>query len=616
MSEVRLVVREAERDWSGTIHGSCADRAIAALSADPVTLDELEVAVGRFEKPRPNGRFFINLRQSSRDEPYDAGLVVIDLVARLVVVESTYSDPGPEGTVDYHDGECCTRTGLRYHLADDWLFGCDGENWRHLADRRRKAMGAEPVRDHRQVFYGRPLVEFIARECFAAFARRGEIAAAVRERRAAREQQRQAEQALNPVEPDTDPEPDSEDVPWPAAEDFESSPADMPAIASSARDGADFDLYYECLKDIHAAWLLTPRDDLGGLCPRELAQERRKHLTWDLEDRCLQWSALYECPPGLPESSHAYRYAGFGIHELVKYYDLVRELLWSCWAELTRLVEAPGGQERLASFMVGDFLTTEVPRLEAVREAWLDEPDPECHGRTPRSIIERERARLPEGMSGRDAMVDPDCPCCQMMADMPGPAFWHLDGCNMDDEFAFDIYCQTREDWDAERRSWEEHNRKFNAGQAERKRLGVTDSSRREEGPNAVWSRSFAVGETADVPLGVRVFGIGCQLAELIVGLRGSFDRETTPPAAQQQIDQLNRDFGNLREILNNAESSLAGALIDPVLHRFAESLETIAAERPDVAAECESLTNDLQGFLNPPEPEEPWDADDSELPF
>jgi len=616
MSEVRLVVREAERDWSGTIHGSCADRAIAALSADPVTLDELEVAVGRFEKPTPGSRFFLNLRQSSRDEPYDAGLVVIDLVARLVVVDSTYSDPEREGVVDYHDGNCCTQTGLRYHLADDWLFSRDGDHWQHLAERRRKERAAQPVRDNRQVFYGRPLVEFIARECFATFARRDEIAAAVREERALREQQRQADKAVAPLNLAYETECDSEDAPQAAAEDFESSTADDAVAEFSRREATDIDLYYDSLKDIHAAWLLTPRDDLGGLCPREVAQERRKHLTWDLEDRWLQWSALHECPPRLPESSQAFRYAGFGIHELVKYYDLVREILWSCWNELTRLAEAPGGQERLALFMVGDFLTTEVPRLEAVREAWLDEPDPECHGRTPRSIIERERARLPEVMSSREAIHDPDCPCCQMMADMPGPAFWHLDGCNMDDEFAFDIYCRTREDWDAERRRWAEQARRFGAERAERERLGVTDSSRGDEEPNGVWSRSFAVGETADVPLGVRVFGVGCQLAELIVGLRGSFDRENTPPAAQQQIDQLNRDFGNLREILQNTESSLAGALIDPVLHRFTETLESVATARPDVATECESLTNDLQELLNPPEPEEPWDSDDSELPF
>ena len=48
MSEVRLVVREVGRDWSGTIHASCADRAIAALSVDPVTMEELELATARF----------------------------------------------------------------------------------------------------------------------------------------------------------------------------------------------------------------------------------------------------------------------------------------------------------------------------------------------------------------------------------------------------------------------------------------------------------------------------------------------------------------------------------------------------------------------------------------
>jgi hypothetical protein len=99
MSEVRMVVREAQRDWSGTIHGSHTSEAIAALSADPVTMEELETAVGRFVKRNPERRYFSNLRPGSNAEPYDAGLVVIDLVARVVVVNSTYSSPGPKGTI-------------------------------------------------------------------------------------------------------------------------------------------------------------------------------------------------------------------------------------------------------------------------------------------------------------------------------------------------------------------------------------------------------------------------------------------------------------------------------------------------------------------------------------
>ena len=559
MSEVRLVVREAERDWSGTIHGSCAERAIAALSADPVTLEELEIATSRFSAPNPDSRFFENLRLGLRAEPYDAGLVVIDLTARLVVVDSTYLSPGKTGAVAYHDGRRATDKYLRYHLADDWLFLSDGDCCEPAAQERREERAAKPLLDARAVFYGRPLMEYIASETFAAFARREDIA------------------------PQTSPDQE--------------------------RDASPF---YKTLSQIHAAWLLTPREDLDGRHPREVALERHNHLTWDLEDRCLQWSSLGECPPGLPESSHAYRYGGFGTHELVKYYDLVRELLWFCWEHLTELAQSPAAEHRPESLAVEDFLAMEVPRLESFREEWLDWPDPECHGRTPRSVIDRERARLPEGGSGH-AMIDPDCPCCQMLSDMPGPSFWHLDGCNMDDEFAFDTSCRTREEWEEERRHWEEFNRRFNAESAERERLGVTSSEPREDGSNAIWSRSFSVGDSADVPLGIRLFGLGCRLAELIADLRGDADRESTPPETQRHIDQLNRDFGNVRELLQRSEPSLAEALLEPVVDRFAESLAAIAADHPELAPKCESLTGSLNTLADPPTPEPIWDPEDDE---
>jgi hypothetical protein len=600
MSEVRLVVREAGRDWSGTIHGSCADRAVAALSADPVTLEELEVSVMRFAKPIPKRRFFANLLQGLCAEPYDAGLVVIDLVARLIVVDSTYSSPEPEGIVPYHNGQCCTETSLRYHLAEDWLFATDSNSWRSVAEERRREWAAKPLRDARAVFYGRPVLEFLARETFAAFARRDEIAAAVRTRWTEHARKRLADKGnLTPDQVDAGRLTDEEIIPktWPGQERYASP-------------------FYDTLKQIHEAWLLTPRDDLGGACPREVALDRHDHLMRDLQDRCDQWSLMNECPRGLTESSHAFRYGGFGTHELVRYYDLVRELLWSCWEQLAELAQSPTFGHRPESFTAGDFLTTEVPRLESVREAWLDTPDPEFQGRTPRSIMARERARLPEGVTGHEAMIDPDCPCCQMMGELSGPTFWHLDGSDMDDEFAFDIYRRTRQEWEEEQRGWEELSRRFDAEWSERKRLGVTDQTPRADGSGGIWSRSFSVEDTADVPLGIRVFGVGCRLAELIVGLRAGADRETTSPEAQRDIDQLNRDFGNLRELLQSSDSSLAEALFDPVLGRFSETLDTVATARPDLALQCESVTNDLHKLLNPPPPEPTWDSDDPEVPF
>ena len=203
-----------------------------------------------------------------------------------------------------------------------------------------------------------------------------------------------------------------------------------------------------------------------------------------------------------------------------------------------------------------------------------------------------------------------------MLGELSGPTFWHLDGSEMDDEFAFDTTHRTREEWEEERREWEEHSKRFNAEWSERERLGVTDRTPREDGSTAIWSRSFSVDDTSDVPLGIRVFGIGCHLAELIAGLRAGADRESTPPEAQRHIDRLNRDFGNLRELLQSSDSSLAEAVIDPVLRRFAETLDTVASARPDLARQCESLTSDLDKLLNPPSPEPTWDCDDSELPF
>lgn len=536
MSEVRFVIREARHDWSGTVHGSSADRAIAALSADPITLAELEAAFARFEKPSPSHRFFSNLCPGLNDDPYDAGLVVIDLAARLVVVDSTYSSPGPIGEIDYHDGKRSTDTWLRYHLADDWLFGSDQFQWSGLAATRRKERAERSPLDARTVFYGRPLIEFIARETFAAYARRETITFVVD----------------------------------------------------------------DALRGIHANWQLTPRDDLNGSCPREVAIERHKHLEWDLQHQSERWSLLGECPPGLDESSFAFRYGGFGTHEVVLYYELVRELLWSCWDRLVELEKTLAGADGPVAFTVGDFLASEVPRLGIVRDEWFEGPNLDCHGRTPRSIINRERARIPEAVSGHETIVDPDCPCCQMMADMPGPVFWHLDGCNMDDDFAFDYRHLTREEWETVEREREEFHRRFAAEQEERKRLGLAVSGFGQENKDGIWSSSFSVGDLTDLPLGVRLFGIGGHLAELFLGLKD----KSGAMEVQQFIDQLNRDFGNLRELLQNSEPSLAAALIEPAVSHFVESLTDIMSIHPDLSAKCESLRYSLKQFLDPCLPE------------
>ena len=140
--------------------------------------------------------------------------------------------------------------------------------------------------------------------------------------------------------------------------------------------------------------------------------------------------------------------------------DLVRQLLWDSWFRLTASCSEatlhPGqGELNSAASDRARFRQSEVERLAAVAEAWLDTPGHAPGGRTPRSIIERERMRLPEVEQDHHAGLEPDCPICEMMRLSPGPIFWCLDGSHFDDDFAFDHHCESPEEWREKQIDWQ-----------------------------------------------------------------------------------------------------------------------------------------------------------------
>ncbi len=468
-------------------------------------------------------------------------MCIVDLTARLVVIESTYSSPGAQGGVEIRNLPGRDDVCVPYHLADDWLFLRQVDGWQAQAEQRRRERLAAPPLDARAVLYGK-VCEFIATECLA-----------------------QAGQWA--------PNPPDEEAVW------------------------------TFIRATHARWLLTPRDDLRGQCPRDLLVARHDHLGWDLQDRSEQWSRLGACPPGLSPDAAAYRYGGFGTHEIVIYYDLVRFLFWSCWDKLTqldendppRLIVAADGKDRFANspFTTSDETDAEMHRLEALRDEWLATPNFEdLGGRTPASVIERERQRLPEGGTGAEAAVDHDCPLCQMMADdETGVYFWGLDGCNMDDDFAFDFHHRTREEWEKERREWEEYHQKC---EEERARKGTG-------GADSVWQRSYVNPEIADSEPALVLFGLGSRLAELTQDLKEA-------AADQHQIDDLNRIFGNLREVATDANA----ALVEPVFEKLREALAGVAEGHPALGAKYEDLERQLADFVR----RLAGEAMDEDLPF
>jgi hypothetical protein len=550
MKTMRLLVRELDQDWTGLVTYGQSERAIAGLNADPETLSELDLAMGSFAKRTHREQLFLPELEPGNDAtPGDEGLVIIDLAARLLVVDREEDVFDYRAGVGFFDGEQETEQTMNFTLAGDWLITCDVANWRALASQRREERAGRTELDVRATLYGRPLLEFVAREIFAAYPRRDET----------------------PV-----PAPR-----W-ADETAES--------CVSVRDG-------DLIRKIHAAWLLTPRAELAGQTPRHLLYATRKQVERNMDDREHNWSYVGHPPTPVPLDSRAFKFAGIGLHEAITYYYAVRDLLWSCWQRMEELTASSGAAQPYLA--VGDFLTDEVPRLESELERILKEPNEEFEGRTLWSYMESERRRMPEGGSYRDHMIDPDCPCCQMLADMPGVGFWHLDGCNMDDEFAFDLYHETQEEWDEEQRDYAEFNRRFNERQEEKKRLEVGETWQKPA-EDSVWNRSLVV-EDENLPVGVRIFGIGCQLAELIVDIRDGVPRELVGEESQTLIDRLNRGFGNLRELLDSADVGLSAALLEPVIQSFAASLETTGQERPKLQEKCASLARQVSKILAPP---------------
>jgi len=648
VSEVQLVVREWDRDWSGPVHGSQADRAIAALSADPETLEELELALGRFARPNLGDRHDLGLEPGLRDSRYDAGRIVIDLAARLVVIDSDYSDPEREGVAYYHNGQYRTAHALPYRLADDWMFSHAFWEWRQVATNRRLERAGRTTGDPRPVLYGPPLLEYIARETCHSARRllaespetRGEshpdivpLAATPLLHEPLLPEPQEIPQAAILMEASdklsTDDDCDGGNCQCQAGP----APLGRAALNEQAAAAAGGNPISREIRDLHARWLLSPHQDLGGQTPRESLFLNRRHLSLELHNRCESWSLTGIAPPPLPLSAHAFQSAGVGLHEAVMYYHLVRELLWSSWEHWSEALRSTSADLSATPEAFAEWIATEAERLVQVRDQWLDSPAVDSGHRTPRSIILNERRRLPEVLSPEEALIDPDCPCCQMLAELPGPCFWHLDGSDLDEEFAFDVHEATFADWEQSRWRWDDDAFESGLG-ANRLESPPHDRNRLADNPagsvatispasseDAISAAATAadlsatatvptpVARNAPLPLGLAVYIAALHVAELISAIQSSRPRKDRPtaeeriPADDRMMEHLNRHFGNLRALLPTPNQATwpggAGdSLLLPALERLYETLAEVSVAHPRLDALCQNLAHELSRIV------------------
>jgi hypothetical protein len=390
MGEIKLTIINHERSITGVVHEHLARALVASLTAEPDTIPELEMALRRFMIWEAASPL-AELTDGEDLTRAEDGLLAIDLVSRTVCTafEELIDDDGIRAV--WIETPVGEEEGfhLPFFLSDDWRLVSSVEEFAAIRPGRRAEREANPTIDYRVVMYGSPLVHFIATEC------------------------------VTIARPTTPPE----------------SIDDDPAVS------------------IHKKWYMTPREDLGGKTPREVLFYKRRFIDRELQWRNHQWSFAGVCPPHIPTDTNAYRLSGFGIHEWVIYYYLVRYLI----------DHAISDEDRSAN------PATESSRLAVLQETYWNEPDPESYLRTPRGIVESERRRIGISMSAKEILIDENCPCCQMMAeDFTTPMFWHLDGCNMDEGFEFS-YNETPEEYEKEQREWVEMSARIDA-EKERKR--------------------------------------------------------------------------------------------------------------------------------------------------
>ncbi|OLE54352.1 MAG: hypothetical protein AUG51_08770 [Acidobacteria bacterium 13_1_20CM_3_53_8] len=168
MSYVRLNIIDQTQTINGEVHGYFGDALMAALTAEPETVEELALALARFIKPQGDSSPFAGFREGEDFEPYDAGVVVIDLGARVVAADSSYSQASAEGSFRVQSEFAEEDVFVSYRLSDDWLFVYSIPECEGVCERRREERLVVELFDAREVLYGRALLEFIARECFEA----------------------------------------------------------------------------------------------------------------------------------------------------------------------------------------------------------------------------------------------------------------------------------------------------------------------------------------------------------------------------------------------------------------------------------------------------------------
>ena len=508
MPTVFFSLSDRSRRISAKVSERVAESLVGTLSADPETIEEFEWAMGRFFHPdfgdeiRSHwlaGNCFTENGQSS---------ISVDLPGRFI---ATRRDWPPEMNASLFGRNGQELAEHPYDLSETWSV-VRSECERH-AESGRGSRRRTPV-DLREILYGQHMIGYLAEQCQRALA---------------------------------------EDQPQLSKDWFR-----------QRRDGwfrSDDDIY-SVARNIHRNWLLSTLSETDGQPLRSLMLSERKHVATDLSHRTAQWAMQGECPIGLRRTDTAFRLGGMGAHELILYYDLIRELLFTY---LENSIQEPG------------WVRDGFQQLCQRRDDWLRLPQlGMLVGYSPNEVIERERLRLPLVEPNGDDLFDADCPVCRMSVELGlGPAFVYLDDIHFDDEFVFSIHIDEAEWQRDQAENAVRYSEPFNQAEPEDK------SASSQTG--GIWQRVYVNDELLGRSANEDVMAIGFFLAELVEDVRRRGKQD-------ELIDQLNLSYERLVPV---ARSGADGAA-NPVVMGLGAVIDDVAQQWPDLEAKCLDLQDRL----------------------
>ncbi len=500
MLQTMVSVIDTQRTIHMQVHDGLADIALAALSAEPETIDELRAAMGRYVDQAVADDVLEQAEQGLASRTVEGGHLILDLTARLIVNTMPITEVIRVGNVQACDQFTTLEDWLPYCLPDDWEVVTDASQWQDRASARRRQRAAISPIDDRQVLYGKLATCLV--------------------------------------------------------QHWHDTVSELEDPVSKTQDW----------------WLLTPRADLGGRTPREILLARRKLIDADVQDQGQIWMTTGRCPPALSPRTHAYRFGGFGSHEIILYHELTTRLLLQCEQRIR-----PGSEVDLRA---------EIRRLEQCQQEWLHQPHQSLYDQSPAAMIARERSRLPAVVPAGHSEEHDDCPICRMMFESGQPMFWQLDNLALDSRFAISLH-DSYEAWQEAQAAWTDLDQQW---QRRAEKLLACDE--RADEPPRVWQHShtnmkFFEGMPPLEACNVMLFSLGGHLGELIEDLKAA-------GAPRDIIRLLHERFDDLRLVLKEQ-----GELwkLQTAICSFSESLQEIIALRGDLHAKCADLEDKLDFF-------------------